>query len=77
MADKKGGRDGVGGGGCILINRFRSSPYSVFGDKKQLKKLEKESQRFRKLQQKEEKKQLKAAAKLAKLKKRTSSSDNE
>lgn len=53
----------------------RSLSASVFGDKKQLKKLEKESLRFRKLQQKEEKKQLKAAAKLAKSKKRMSSSE--
>ena len=64
-------------GDVILTNRFHSSPYSVFGDKKQLKKLEKESLRFRKLQQKEEKKQLKAAAKLAKSKKRISSAGSE
>lgn len=64
-------------GNTDSLRSTRSLSAAVFGDKKQLKKLEKESQRFRKLQQKEEKKQLKAAAKLAKLKKRTSSSDNE
>ena len=46
--------------------------FSVFGDKRQLKKLEKESKRFVKLQQKEEKKQLKALAKTAKSKKKAS-----
>lgn len=58
-------------------DRLSTASVDVFGDKKQLKKLEKESLRFRKLQQKEEKKQLKAAAKLAKSKKRISSAGSE
>lgn len=58
-------------GGSISSAR-RPISSGVFGDKRQLKKLEKESKRFVKLQQKEEKKQLKALAKTAKSKKKAS-----
>lgn len=53
-------------------DRLSTGSADVFGDKRQLKKLEKESKRFVKLQQKEEKKQLKALAKTAKSKKKAS-----